>query len=92
MITKGAVMSFQNQNGLTVDGIAGQQVWTALLADAAARQDQHQPYVYVLVSKQLPETLTLYENGAPDHGRRRRQHRRPGGRHRGRHLSRCSST
>jgi len=64
-ITKGALMSFQNQHGLQVDAIAGPAVWTALLGDAAARKTNTQPYVDVLVSKQVPQTLTLYENGAP---------------------------
>ncbi len=65
VITKAALMSFQNQHGLTVDAIAGPAVWTALLADATANKTNTQPYVDVLVSKQVPETLTLYENGAP---------------------------
>ena len=64
VITKGAVMNFENQHGLTVDGLAGSQVWTALEADAAAGKMNANPYTYVLVSKNLPETLTLYNNGA----------------------------
>jgi peptidoglycan hydrolase-like protein with peptidoglycan-binding domain len=63
IITKGAVESFQNQNGLTVDGLAGPAVWTALLNDLAAQKVDPAPYVYVLVSKTLPENLTLYNNG-----------------------------
>ncbi|HUD17776.1 MAG TPA: Ig-like domain-containing protein, partial [Acidimicrobiales bacterium] len=65
VITKGAVMNFENQHGLTVDGLAGKDVWSALLADVASGKVNADPYVYVLVSKQLPENLTLYENGAP---------------------------
>ena len=65
VITKAALMSFQNQHGLQVDAIAGSAVWTALLADAAAGKTNTQPYVDVLVSKQVPQTLTLYQNGAP---------------------------
>jgi peptidoglycan hydrolase-like protein with peptidoglycan-binding domain len=65
VITKAAVMTFENQNGLTVDGLSGQQVWTALLAAVAAGKTDPNPYDYVLVSKQLPENLTLYENGTP---------------------------
>lgn len=65
VITKGAVMTFESQSGLTADGLAGQKVWTALLGDAAAGKTDAVPYSYVLVSKQLPETLTLYDNGAP---------------------------
>jgi lipoprotein-anchoring transpeptidase ErfK/SrfK len=63
-ITKAAVMTFENQNGLTVDGLAGPSVWTALLQDVAAQKDDPAPYTYVLVSKTLPENLTLYDNGA----------------------------
>ncbi|HXQ76118.1 MAG TPA: L,D-transpeptidase family protein [Acidimicrobiales bacterium] len=65
VITKGAVMDFENQNGLTVDGLAGTHVWSALLADLAAGKVDTEPYTYVFVTKQLPETLTLYENGNP---------------------------
>jgi len=65
VITKGALMSFQGQHGLQVDAIAGRQVWNALLTAAASGQPNSTPYVDVLVSKQVPETLTLYENGAP---------------------------
>jgi len=64
-ITKGALMSFQRQHSLQVDGIAGHLVWSALLADTAARKVNPEPYVNVLVSKQVPQTLTLYDNGAP---------------------------
>jgi peptidoglycan hydrolase-like protein with peptidoglycan-binding domain len=65
VITKGAVMTFENQNGLAVDGVAGKQVWSMLLSDVASGTVNANPYTYVLVSKQLPETLTLYTNGAP---------------------------
>jgi len=65
VITKGAVMSFESQNGLTVDGLAGQQVWATLVANVASNKINANPYTYVFVSKQLPEALTLFENGAP---------------------------
>jgi peptidoglycan hydrolase-like protein with peptidoglycan-binding domain len=64
VITKAAVMTFENDNGLAVDGLAGPQVWTTLLADVAAQKADPAPYTYVLVSKVLPENLTLYNNGA----------------------------
>jgi peptidoglycan hydrolase-like protein with peptidoglycan-binding domain len=65
VVTKGAVMNFENQNGLTVDGLAGHQVWSALLSDLASGKANADPYTYVFVSKQLPEALTVFENGAP---------------------------
>ena len=63
VITKAAVEMFQNQNGLTVDGLAGPKVWSTLLADVAAKKVDSAPYTYVLVTKVLPESLTLYNNG-----------------------------
>jgi peptidoglycan hydrolase-like protein with peptidoglycan-binding domain len=65
VITKGALMGFEGQNGLTVDGLAGRRVWSGLLSDLAAEKVNANPYSYVFVSKQLPEALTLFENGAP---------------------------
>ena len=65
VITKGAVMDFENQSGLTVDGLAGPRVWSALLSDIATAKDDANSYTYAFVSKQLPEALTMFENGAP---------------------------
>ncbi|HEY5024108.1 MAG TPA: L,D-transpeptidase family protein [Acidimicrobiales bacterium] len=65
VVTKGALMDFENQSGLTVDGLAGTRVWSTLLADVAAAKVDADSYTYVYVSKTLPQTLTLYENGAP---------------------------
>ncbi len=65
VITKAAVMNFENQHGLAADGLAGRRVWSALLADFASGRVNADPYTYVFVSKQLPEALTLFENGAP---------------------------
>jgi peptidoglycan hydrolase-like protein with peptidoglycan-binding domain len=67
IVTKAAVEMFQNQNNLTVDGLAGPQVWSTLLADVAANKVDTVPYTYVLVSKVLPENLTLYNNGVPQY-------------------------
>ena len=62
-VTKGAVMTFESQNGLDADGIAGPAVWQALLADSAAGKDDPAPYNYVYVSESLPETATVYSDG-----------------------------
>ncbi len=88
VITKAAVVTFENQNGLTVDGLAGPKVWSTLLADVAADKVDSAPYTYVLVSKVLPENLTLYNNGVAQYTEHPGQHRRPRRRHDRRHLPR----
>jgi lipoprotein-anchoring transpeptidase ErfK/SrfK len=62
-LTKGAIMSFETQNGLGVDGIAGPQVWSALLSDVMAGKANARPVSYVLVTKTLPEHLTVWVDG-----------------------------
>ncbi len=63
VITQGAVMNFENQNGLKTDGFAGPQVWTDLLADIESGKSNTQPWDYVLVSQSLPETATVFKDG-----------------------------
>lgn len=63
ILTKGAVMTFETENGLTVDGIAGPDVWSALLADVASGKTNTEAVTYVLVTKTLPEHLTAWVNG-----------------------------
>jgi peptidoglycan hydrolase-like protein with peptidoglycan-binding domain len=64
VITQGAVMNFEAQHNLTTDGVAGPQVWADLLSAVQAGQGDALPYGYVLVSETLPETATVYQNGA----------------------------
>jgi lipoprotein-anchoring transpeptidase ErfK/SrfK len=63
--TKGAIMDFENQHGLKTDGQAGPAVWTDLLADAASGHADANPYRYVYVSQNNPETVTVYSDGTP---------------------------
>ena len=64
VITQGAVMNFEAQNGLKTDGVAGPQVWTDLLADVQGGHGDALPWDYVVVSQSLPESATLYKDGA----------------------------
>ncbi|HUZ84650.1 MAG TPA: peptidoglycan-binding domain-containing protein, partial [Gaiellales bacterium] len=59
-VTRGAVMTFEAEHGLTPDGIAGPRVWRALVAAAAHGRWTHRPYVYAYVSETLPESITIY--------------------------------
>ena len=65
VITQGAVMNFEAQNGLKTDGVAGPQVWTDLLADVQGGHGDALPWDYVVVSQSLPESATFYKDGAP---------------------------
>jgi len=63
VITKGALMKFENTNGLTVDGLPGPDVWRVLLADALAGKRLDESYSYVYVHREIPETATLWSAG-----------------------------
>jgi hypothetical protein len=63
VLTKGAVMRFEDKHAMTTDGEAGPAVWGALLADAAAGTVDTDAYNYVLVTKTQPERATVYSNG-----------------------------
>ena len=65
VLTRGAVMNFESQNGLKTDGVAGPQVWTDLLADVQSGKGDALSWNYVLVSQSLPESATVYKDGVP---------------------------
>ncbi len=65
VITKGAVMNFESQNGLKTDGLAGPQVWTDLLNDVQSGKGDALSWDYVLVSQSRPESATVYKDGVP---------------------------
>lgn len=62
-IIRGAVMMFQDEHHLTVDGIAGRSVWRMLLADAIGQRRRELGYSYVYVHRDVPQLLTLWHNG-----------------------------
>jgi L,D-transpeptidase catalytic domain/Bacterial Ig-like domain len=63
LILKGAVMAFEADHHLTLDGIIGSQVWRAMFKAVAAGQMNTHGYSYALASQKLPETLTVWHNG-----------------------------
>jgi peptidoglycan hydrolase-like protein with peptidoglycan-binding domain len=62
-IVTGAVMKFESDHGLSMDGDAGPEVWHALLAAVAAGVDNTSGYSYALASQASPETLTVWHDG-----------------------------
>ena len=63
VVTRGAVMRFEDAHGLATDGVAGPHVWRALIhADLAGRHSSA-GYSYVFVHETLPQSLSLWHNG-----------------------------
>jgi hypothetical protein len=61
-MTQGAVMAFQADHGLAVDGIPGPTTWHTLI-QAALAGDKAKLYSYVVVHRAVPQTLTLWSDG-----------------------------
>lgn len=63
LIDTGAIRAFESENNLTMDGVAGPEVWHKLLAAVAAGKDNSNGYSYAVVSEGSPETLTVWHDG-----------------------------
>lgn len=63
VMTQGAVIAFERQHGMTVDGIAGPKVWEAIRHAVRHHDVTTVPYSYVYVSETLPERLWLWVGG-----------------------------
>jgi hypothetical protein len=68
VLVKGALMSFEERQGLEVDGLAGPVVWEELMKATIA--DEKKPtkgagngYTYVWVNESVPETVNVWHNG-----------------------------
>jgi hypothetical protein len=62
-IMQGAVMAFESDHGLAIDGVAGSQVWTSVLKAVAAGRANTHGYTYAIAHEGNPETLTIWHNG-----------------------------
>jgi hypothetical protein len=68
VLVEGALMSFQERNGLEVDGIAGPVVWEELMkatiaGDKKETKGAANGYTYVWVNESSPETVNVWHNG-----------------------------
>ena len=59
----GAVRAFESVTGLTMDGVAGNTVWSRLLSAVAKGRDNPNGYTYALADQNSPETITIWHNG-----------------------------
>jgi len=65
VLVTGALMAFQNANGLPTTGVADPTTWDDLVSAAEKGEVDPSTYNYVSVTETDPETLTLYVAGVP---------------------------
>ncbi|MDQ6836641.1 MAG: L,D-transpeptidase family protein [Actinomycetota bacterium] len=61
-MTKGALMAFENEHGITADGVAGPVVWRSLIHAVVAGDRSHFGYTFVSVSVGA-QRLSVWHNG-----------------------------
>jgi Bacterial Ig-like domain/L,D-transpeptidase catalytic domain len=59
----GAVMAFESEHNMPIDGNLTPQVWQALFAAQQRGERNTNGYTYAVASKGSPETLTIWHNG-----------------------------
>jgi hypothetical protein len=62
-MTRGLVMSFEADHGLSVDGSLSEALWGSLLRVLSAGELNRGGYNFALCSKSPPETLTIWHDG-----------------------------
>jgi peptidoglycan hydrolase-like protein with peptidoglycan-binding domain len=62
-LDRGAIIGFEADHGLPINGVAGSSVWRALLTAAARDQRNTHGYSYAIASQHEPETLTIWHDG-----------------------------
>ncbi|MGH2842123.1 MAG: L,D-transpeptidase family protein, partial [Solirubrobacteraceae bacterium] len=62
-LTKGAIMAFESDHGLAVDGLAGPSVWKALISAAVKGERSSFGYTFVMVSENEPESIHVWHDG-----------------------------
>jgi lipoprotein-anchoring transpeptidase ErfK/SrfK len=62
-MTRGAVMAFENDHGMTADGVAGAGVWKALIGAAISGHGSSFGYTFVMVSEDSPESINVWHSG-----------------------------
>jgi hypothetical protein len=63
VVTQGALMAFEADHNLYIDGVPGPTAWAVLLDAVAARDVTTRPYTYLVVTETLPETLYVWRGG-----------------------------
>ena len=59
----GAIRAFESVHNMTMDGIAGKNLWSKLLTAVAKGQKNPHGYTYALANQHYPEKITIWHNG-----------------------------
>jgi hypothetical protein len=63
VILTGAVMAFESEHNMPINGSLTPQLWKALFAAEQSGERNANGYTYAIASKGSPETLTIWHNG-----------------------------
>jgi hypothetical protein len=63
VVLQGAVMAFQSQHNMNINGNVGPALWNALFQADLSNARNPSGYTYAVASKGSPETLTIWHNG-----------------------------
>jgi hypothetical protein len=63
LVIRGAVMAFQSEHNMKIDGTVSSALWDTLLKARAAGENNTNGYSYAVANKGSPETLTVYHDG-----------------------------
>jgi lipoprotein-anchoring transpeptidase ErfK/SrfK len=63
VVLKGAVMAFESEHNMTVNGDVNGALWSALFSARSKDQNNVNGYTYAVASKSSPETLTIWHDG-----------------------------
>jgi L,D-transpeptidase catalytic domain/Bacterial Ig-like domain len=63
VVLRGAVMAFESQHGMLINGTVNAKLWSAVFRAARTGDRNGSGYTYALASKALPETLTIWHDG-----------------------------
>jgi Bacterial Ig-like domain/L,D-transpeptidase catalytic domain len=63
VLLRGAVMAFESEHNMTIDGSLTPRLWRALFQAEASGDQNKNGYTYAVANKGSPETLTIWHNG-----------------------------
>ena len=63
VVLKGAIMAFESQHNMALNGDASPALWNSLFQASIAGTDNPAGYTYAVADQNDPETLTIWHNG-----------------------------